>query len=284
MDKEAGNSVQGLACNFDLNFVCSYETGGSGHHSSSRSRSSSTTVINEKPQITLLGSKTVNIKVGESYSDAGAEAYDKEDGNITDKIEVKGNVDTNTVGEYIITYNVKDSAGNKADEVTRTVKVEEEIIVPEEPKIPEGTPDKKRPVITLNGDSKIVLNFGDEYEELGATAVDDVDGDITDKIKIKVNGKDDEVNTNIPGNYVITYNVSDTAGNKAYEVTRIVMVKEVAKASDDEITVPEDKVPQGTPVLPKTGEQSPFIYYLLGAFMIISGVIIKKKDIKSYNE
>ncbi|MCY6354593.1 immunoglobulin-like domain-containing protein [Clostridium sp. ZS2-4] len=285
MDKEAGNSVQGLGCNFDLSFVCSYETGGSGHHSSSsRNRSSSNKITNEKPKITLLGAKTVNIKVGESYSDAGAEAYDKEDGNITDKIVVKGNVDTNTAGKYIITYNVKDSAGNKADEVTRTVVVEEEIIVPEEPEIPEGNPDKKRPVITLNGDSKIVVKFGEKYEELGATAVDDVDGDITDKIEIKVNGKDDEVNTNIPGNYIITYNVSDSAGNKAYEVTRIVVVKEIEKASDGEITVPEDKVPEGTPVLPKTGEENPFIYYLSGIGMVLSGVLIRKKDIKFDNE
>lgn len=45
-------------------------------------------------------------------------------GNLTGEIVVGGDtVDTNTVGTYIITYNVTDTEGNTADEATRTVNV-----------------------------------------------------------------------------------------------------------------------------------------------------------------
>ncbi|MDZ4227052.1 MAG: DUF5011 domain-containing protein, partial [Patescibacteria group bacterium] len=47
---------------------------------------------------------------------------DDRDGDITADIVVGGDtVDTDTVGEYTITYKVSDAAGNAADEVTRTV-------------------------------------------------------------------------------------------------------------------------------------------------------------------
>jgi len=74
------------------------------------------------PVITLLGEATVNLTVGDSYEDAGATALDETDGDITEDIVVGGDeVDTNTPGIYIITYNVEDAASNAADEITRTV-------------------------------------------------------------------------------------------------------------------------------------------------------------------
>ena len=50
------------------------------------------------------------------------EAHDFHDGNITDQVVVTGLVDTNTIGEYIVTYTVDDNAGNTAN-ITRTVTV-----------------------------------------------------------------------------------------------------------------------------------------------------------------
>ncbi len=51
---------------------------------------------------------------------------DDRDGNITDKITVdKGGFDSKTPGEYTVTYSLKDSAGNSAEDVTRTVIVRE---------------------------------------------------------------------------------------------------------------------------------------------------------------
>ncbi|WOD45088.1 immunoglobulin-like domain-containing protein [Hwangdonia lutea] len=158
------------------------------------------------PVITLNGASTIDLNVGDVYTEQGATASDNKDGDITANIIIGGDVvDTNTAGTYVVTYNVSDTAGNVATEVTRTVNV---------------VPDTTAPVITLNGASTINLNVGDVYNEQGATASDNKDGDITANIIIG----GDIVDTNTAGTYVVTYNVSDAAGNPATEVTRTVNV------------------------------------------------------------
>jgi hypothetical protein len=83
-----------------------------------------------------------------------------------------------------------------------------------------NTHDTKVPVITLNGNSAVTIQQGGTYTELGATAVDEMDGVITNNIV--VGGTVDE---ETPGTYNITYNVSDSAGNAAVQVTRTVTVE-----------------------------------------------------------
>ena len=58
------------------------------------------------------------------------------------------------------------------------------------------------------------------YADEGATATDDIDGDITDSLIVG----GDVVDVNTAGAYIITYNVSDEAGNSAVEVSRTVNV------------------------------------------------------------
>ena len=160
------------------------------------------------PVITLNGASTINLNLGDTYTEQGATATDNIDGDITANIVVGGPaVNVNLAGTYIVTYNVSDAAGNAAAEVTRAVIV---------------APDTTVPVITLNGSSTINLSIGDNYIEQGATATDNIDGDIT--ANIIVAGA--TVNTNIAGTYIITYNVSDAAGNAAAQVTRTVIVSE----------------------------------------------------------
>jgi|GEM_PF-2448114 len=63
---------------------------------------------------------------GDTYTDAGAMATDDVDGDLTSSIVVGGDtVDTSTPGTYTVTYNVSDAAGNAAEEVIRTVIVED---------------------------------------------------------------------------------------------------------------------------------------------------------------
>ena len=83
-----------------------------------------------------------------------------------------------------------------------------------------GGADTTPPVITLVGDATVNLTQGDSYTDAGATATDDVDGDITGNIVVA----GDVVDVNTIGSYVITYNVSDAAANAAIEVTRTVNV------------------------------------------------------------
>ena len=73
------------------------------------------------PVITLNGASTINLTVGASYTDAGATASDS-NGDLTSSI-IKGGtfVNTTTAGTYTITYNVSNSFGNSAQQVTRTI-------------------------------------------------------------------------------------------------------------------------------------------------------------------
>ncbi|MDD3007081.1 MAG: DUF5011 domain-containing protein [Candidatus Pacebacteria bacterium] len=77
----------------------------------------------EIPFIEIIGSPAVDVFVGDTYEDAGATASDDIDGDITADIITVNPVNTSTVGTYVVTYNVKDKAGNDAIEVTRTVNV-----------------------------------------------------------------------------------------------------------------------------------------------------------------
>ncbi len=98
---------------------------------------------------------------------------------------------------------LRDSAGNAATAVTRTVTVT----------------DDDAPVIT-DATGNLNLGTGDTYvgDTTGVSATDNVDGDVT--ASIVVTG--DTVDTAVPGTYTITYNVSDSAGNAATAVTRTV--------------------------------------------------------------
>lgn len=79
--------------------------------------------VNAVPVITLLGPAEMIVPAGSSFADPGATALDAEDGNLTAGIVRTGEVDTGTEGTYILRYNVTDSSGGAAEEVTRTVHV-----------------------------------------------------------------------------------------------------------------------------------------------------------------
>lgn len=80
--------------------------------------------------------------------------------------------------------------------------------------------DTTPPVITLLGDSSVTVKLGAVYTDDGATASDNVDGDITENIVVV-----DPVDTAVAGTYTVTYNVSDLASNPAEEVSRTVIVR-----------------------------------------------------------
>ncbi|MCP6726415.1 MAG: DUF5011 domain-containing protein, partial [Patescibacteria group bacterium] len=160
------------------------------------------------PIITLVGVSTAELLLDDIYTEDGATATDDTDGDITSSITTDSTVDTSTAGNYTVTYNVSDEAGNTATEVIRTVNVTEPIVV-----------DTIPPVITLVGTSPIELTVDDVYNDEGATAEDDIEGDITANI-VTVS----TVDTSTIGSYTVTYNVSDAAGNAAIEVTRVINV------------------------------------------------------------
>ncbi len=157
------------------------------------------------PEIFLTGDINVNIEAGSVYTDAGATAQDLNDGDISSEITVSGTVDTSILGVYTLLYDVTDSDGNEATQVTRTINVV----------------DTTAPLITLLGDAIIYHEKGNVYTDAGATANDSYYGDITSDIVVINN-----VNIDVAGTYTITYNVSDESNNAATQITRTVNVAE----------------------------------------------------------
>jgi hypothetical protein len=75
------------------------------------------------------------------------------------------------------------------------------------------------PVISLNGASSITLTVGDTYEELGASAVDDIGNPVE-----VISDANSVVDTNTAGTYTVTYSV-DTAESPII-ITRTVVVED----------------------------------------------------------
>ena len=82
------------------------------------------TTAPEGPSIWLIGDQTVAITEGDDYNDAGAEASDPQDGDLTEQITIDNPVDSDVPATYTISYSVSDSAGNEAL-AERTVTVQE---------------------------------------------------------------------------------------------------------------------------------------------------------------
>jgi hypothetical protein len=72
------------------------------------------------------------------------------------------------------------------------------------------------PNVTLIGLSSITLAAGEEYIEEGASALDDIDGDVTASMTISGN-----VNTTVVGTYTLNYLATDRAGNKGAAVRTV---------------------------------------------------------------
>lgn len=143
------------------------------------------------PEIVLKGDASMKVNIGSKYEEPGYTATDDCDGDITKAVKVSGSVDTSKKGEYILTYEVKDSYGNLGT-INRTVTVA----------------DVKAPKLSIKGKSTMYVKLGSEFKEPGYSANDKEEGDLTNKVV--VSGK---VDTKKEGDYVITYRVKDSSGN-----------------------------------------------------------------------
>jgi len=154
------------------------------------------------PAISLVGSPTIELTIGSVFTDPGATATDNIDGDLTSSIITSGTVDTSSTGSYTISYSISDATGNSAS-VTRTVVVNK---------------DTTAPMITLTGSSTVYLGSGITFTDPGATATDNIDGDLTSSIITS-----GTVDTSSTGSYTVSYSISDATGNSA-SVTRTVVV------------------------------------------------------------
>ena len=150
------------------------------------------------PEITLVPETREYVLPTGEYDDPGFTAADAVDGDLTDRVRVELTDDG-------AIYTVADDSGNET-------KVERQI--PFDDPVP--------PEITLKGDAEISLYASvDKFDEPGFEAVDNLDGDITDKVAV-----DGKVDADTPGEYVLSYTVTDAYGNTT-EAKRAVTVAEI---------------------------------------------------------
>ena len=130
------------------------------------------------------------------------------------------------VGSHDITVQVTDGSLTDSETLTVTVK------------------DTTAPVIMLTGLTSIQLTVDETYTELGATCEDNVDAD-----KPATEGGD-TVDTSTVGQYTVTYDCTDTAGNDATQVLRTVNIQaESDTPTPDTTETGSNKKPSFPPIV-----------------------------------
>ncbi|MBC1357939.1 immunoglobulin-like domain-containing protein [Listeria booriae] len=178
--------------------------------------------VTKEIEVTVLSKPVIQANdstlfVGETFDALkDVTASDAKDGDISSSITVKtSDVDTSKPGEYHVTYEVTNSA-NQTTTKTVTVTV------------------LSKPIITAQDST---LYVGDTFDPLkDVTARDAKDGNITSSIVIKEN----TVNTNVPGEYLVTYEVTNSIGEITTKTVKVtVLSKPVIVAQDTTLFVGE---------------------------------------------
>ena len=129
--------------------------------------------------------------------------------NITgDNFKIVKDIDLKKIGNQTLEYECKKMNFKK------TISIEYKII------------DNIPPEIKLNGEESISLFVGDKYEDKGATANDNVDGEITEKIIV-----DNKVDSSKEGEYDVTYSITDSSGHTSTVKRSVVVKKKPAQSS-----------------------------------------------------
>ncbi len=160
-------------------------------------------VDSEKPEIKLEGGNEVNQSYrATEFAEPGYTATDNYDGDITSNVtSVKTDLNNS---QFKMTYTVKDSSGNETA-VDRIVNIVDDI----------------PPEVKINRDSStLVMYVGEKYEEKGATAVDEVNGDVSSTIVIE-----GSVDTSKKGTYQVHYKATDNLGNVGEATLSVVVVE-----------------------------------------------------------
>ena len=177
-------------------------------------------VVGGSPIITLTGGDEIDAECGTTFQDPGVKATVKDE-DISNLIETSGSVNTSKLGQYEIEYKVK----YKKRKVTKRRVV--------------NVVDHTGPVITLNGDAKVVVPTSiDEYQEPGATAVDACDGDVSSDIKTKMEQVNDYT-------WKVTYTVKDSHDNESTAEREVCLqdtqAPQITLNGDSDITIKEQE-------------------------------------------
>ncbi len=149
-------------------------------------------VVDKESPVITISSENLSYCPNGKLRDYEVKALDNVDGDITNLIEIKAE-------EGKLYFSVRDSSSNETTEI-RDALIE----------------DKDKPVIILKGESTTYMKQNSSYTELGATATDYCDGDLTSEINIT-----GTINTSKVGEQQVTYRVKDKSGNEASIVRKV---------------------------------------------------------------
>ena len=171
------------------------------------------TIEKNTTEFSLNGDEKVVLEVGEDeYKEEGFTA--KSNGkDINKKVTVQNNVNTKKVGNYTVLYNLKINYLNVDKTLVRKVYVK----------------DTKKPSLTVNGDKEIQLYIGDTFDYPTYAALDEYDGDITNKVKV-----DSNLDLSKEGSYEIKYTVKDSSNN---EVSDKIVINVAEKRKNPYISI-----------------------------------------------
>lgn len=142
-------------------------------------------------QASIVGASAKNIERGSEFNiKSGVKALDGIGNDITDKMLIEGKVDTNKLGDYKVTYSIKDSLGRTAQE-TVTYKVV----------------DTSAPKITAANDSRLipVSKNVDQFLLERISVIDN--GEEMDRSKTEISKREAD------WGYNVTYKYTDQSGN-----------------------------------------------------------------------
>lgn len=142
------------------------------------------------PKFEFKQSQNIELEYGQKYQDPGFKVT-KFGKDYTKKVKIKNKINKNKLGTYDIIYEVK--INGITYKKTRKIKLV----------------DNEKPIITLTGNENVTICPQVQYQEEGYKAIDNYDGDITNKVKIT---KKDNL---------ITYSVKDTSNNET-KITRTI--------------------------------------------------------------
>jgi hypothetical protein len=194
------------------NFVLSYEVNGISNSAPTQIGLSATAIAENNAVNDVVGTlSTTDSDVGDSFTytlASGTGDADNASFNISgSSLRASVVFDYETKSNHSIRVRTTDSGGGTFEKVF-TITVTD---------VNETPADTTPPVITLIGDNPHLIANGAAYVDLGAAVTDNVDANRT----ITGTGT---VNTAVAGDYTITYNAADAAGNVAIAVLRTVRV------------------------------------------------------------
>ena len=149
----------------------------------------------------LKGDSTIVVNYGDTYKDEGfvAKLYNKD---VSSEVKVKDNINYKKVGEYEIKYSLKLKYLNIDKVIVRKINVVD--IVP--------------PELKIESDDTIYIDQGGDYVAPSYSAIDNVDGDITSKVKTESN-----VNVSEVGEYKEVFKVTDSSNNTSTKEIKVVV-------------------------------------------------------------